>query len=480
MSNLLAYNVILWLSLIALACGRSSKDDEGGGGASVSYQAVRGSIKSLTGSQSEMARWVLVFIERDTGVSRVVDVDLAGNYELPRLAMNVPQTIVLLDPQYRLSAVLSHPGETPGTVRQFFTLRSGLMPTLVHAGPIVQFADVSQIAFTRDVAADADFDSIPDGLDTSGEAAANSSELWREGFTSTFLTDTQSTTDTDRDGILNSVDPDIDGDGLVNWVDSDDDGDGIIDIFDADANGDGVLDAVQWTGDAYFGSGLASAAVQVLQQVQEDGTLRTSLLFTGRLLWDIIPDAVSVRGPGVLLDSANAVLVDPVSGVAAEQPWDRTLADDGLNEDGSAGDGVFARKVVLAAGKAPKPNQMLFLQLEKKEGEKKILTEFPHTFPNISTAAIAGSYAVTKREVTLAGTPFKGIEDFNWAVHIYDEDGIKVFSSEPVTGNTSTYTIPDAVIEEGIDYTAVIVASSLDRIPSYPAWIIRSATFKLE
>lgn len=480
MSNLLSTSVILWLSLMAWACGRSSGDDEGGGGgAVVSYQAVRGSVKSLTGSQSEMARWAVAFIERDTGVTRVADVDLAGNYELSRLAISAAQTIVLLDPQYRLAAVLSHPGETTATVRQFFTLPSGLMPTLVHAGPILQFADASQISFTKDIAADADFDAIPDGVDTSSELVG-SSELWG-GFTSTFhLMDTKSNVDTDRDGTLNTTDADIDGDGLVNWVDSDDDGDGIIDIFDADANGDGILDSIQWTGDSYFGSGLASAAVQVSQQVQEDGTLRTSLIFTGRLLGDIIPDAITVRGPGVLLDSASAVLVDPASGVATEQPWDRTLADDGLNEDGAAGDGVFARKVILATGKAPKPNQMLFLQLETKEGQKKILTEFPYTFPNISTAAIAGTYAVTKREVTLAGSPFKGIKEFNWMVHIYDQDGIKVFSSEPVSGATATYTIPETVLEDGVSYTAVIVASSLDRIPSYPAWIIRSASFKLE
>ncbi len=478
MSNLLLKLTMVLASLVALSCGRSSgEDDEGGGGGTAyQYQAMRGSIKSLTGSQSEMARWALAFIERDTGVTRVADIDLAGNYELTRLAINAPQTVVLLDPQYRVAAVLSHPGETTGTVRQFFTLPFGVLPTLVQSGPIVQFGDLSQIAFTKDVAADGDFDTIPDGMDTSSELT----ELW-SGFVSAFnLADAKNTVDTDRDGVINLYDPDIDGDGLVNWIDSDDDGDGILDIFDADANGDGILDSLQSAGDQYFGSGLAFAVVQVAQEVQTDGTLRTKLIFTGRLMGDIIPDAVTVRGPAALFDGANALLMDPTSGATVEQPWDKTLADDGLNEDGAVKDGIFARKVILAPGKAPKPNQMVFLQLESKDGKKKVLTEFPFTFPNVSTAAIAGSYALTKKEVTLAGAPFKGIKDFNWTVHLYDRDGIKAFSSEPISGNKTTYIIPDDVMEVGMAYTAVLVASSLDRIPSYPAWVLRSASFKLE
>ncbi|MFY7928911.1 MAG: hypothetical protein ACOVS5_08560, partial [Oligoflexus sp.] len=56
---------------------------------------------------------------------------------------------------------------------------------------------------------------------------------------------------------------------------------------------------------------------------------------------------------------------------------------------------------------------------------------------------------------------------------------IKVFASEPIDGTTPTYTLPEGVIDAGKSYTARLVATAIDRIPSFPSWVIRSASFAL-
>jgi hypothetical protein len=96
------------------------------------------------------------------------------------------------------------------------------------------------------------------------------------------------------------------------------------------------------------------------------------------------------------------------------------------------------------------------------------------------TGVITGTYTVADKKVKLAGSPFGTVVDYQWSVHIYDAAGIKVFASEPISGTNDTYTLPSGATDGGGTYTARIIATAIDRIPSFPSWVMRSASFNLQ
>jgi hypothetical protein len=420
---------------------------------------VSGTVRSLTGSQNEMASWVVVMLQKDQGQALVDEIGPIGNYEIRGVSIDLPHTMVLLDPQYRFSAILTYPGSAAGTVYQYFTLTSAEIPTLVHNGPVLSFTVTDNISWDSHEAVDTDSDLIPDGQ-----------EVALRGW---------GLADTDGDGVDNADDPDIDNDGIPNWFDSDDDGDGVADVFDTDANGDETPDLAQNVGDIHFNENLSYIMVQVTQDVQADSSLDTQLLLTAKTHETFQGQGIRVRGPDFLFDEAVAASVSTDTGETVTSAWDQTLLDDGLNEDGGAGDGIYGRKIVLASGIAPKAKQVVFFQVARGEGDNVTYDEFPYMFPNLTTGVVTGSYDSAERIVTKSGSPFGSTTEYQWSVHIFDANGVKVFSSEPLVGSESTYTIPAGTLDTSQSYTAKIIANSLARIPSYPSWIIRSQSFDL-
>ncbi|MFW7378856.1 MAG: hypothetical protein ACOH5I_08620 [Oligoflexus sp.] len=443
------------------ACRGQSGDPFASGSAAGQVTTLTGSVRSITGSQNEMANWVLVMMERDTGVSRVNEIGPVGNYELKGINVQQPHTLLLLDPQYRFSAILTYPGELENTVLQYFTMVGERLPTLVQNGPVINFTDTEQIFWENNFASDSDGNLIPDGLEIS-------------------LLMTQDIADSDGDGINNWEDPDIDGNGIPNWFDSDADGDGIADIFDADANGDELADITQTEGDVYFETGLAYILAQVTQDVQADGSLATTLLLTTKIHENLASQEISVRGASSLFTGAVAVKAAETAGSEQTSTWDGLLHDDGQNEDGAAEDSVYARQVRLAAGVTPQANQVLFFRVSYGEGESQYYDEFPYTFPNVTTGVISGSYDPVEGIVSKSGQPFGTVTTYSWSVHIFDASGVKVYSSQPLAGADNQFTIPPGVLGSSQTYVAKVVASSLARVPSYPAWIIRSESFDLQ
>lgn len=456
--RLIKRKMLFGLLLLVAACGRKDKGDESSATAvSASSLTISGSIKSVAGIQSEMNQWVVALVNTATGVTRLGIVNAVGNYSIENVEQNQKYSIVILDPQFRLSAVLSYAGAATAQVRQFFKITGDQLPTLVHNGPICNFTDSTNISWQDDWAFDTDGDLIPDGQETA---------LLAEG-------------DVDGDGLANTADNDIDGDGILNWFDSDDDGDGLPDVFDADSNGDGINDLSQSTGELYFTQDLQYTAVQVVQEVLDDGSLRTELLLTTKLQ-GAVPTSLNVRGASALFEDAAAVRTDPTTAAESTAAWDLTLADDGANEDGASGDKTYARRVRLADGKLPKNKQTIFFQFATTSNGTTLTNEYPFTFPDVTAGAISGAYNADTRTVTLSGTPFGTITQYKWSVHVYDSNGIKVFASAPVDGSaTSSYVLPDGVLESGSTYTARIIATTPERIPSFPSWVIRSAHFSL-
>ncbi|MBC7661896.1 MAG: hypothetical protein H7249_19565 [Chitinophagaceae bacterium] len=454
------------LALLLAACGSGGSKDSSSSPAPSGVAAVgseitvTGSIKSVSGSQSEMKDWVIAMIDYDNSISSVGVVNAAGNFSLPNVLSSERYTLALLDPQYKLAAVLSSLAEDNKSDKQVFRLSGTQLPTLVNNGPVINFTSASGIAWEAVRAKDSDGDGIPDGREAS-------------------LANAVAPIDTDGDGVANATDPDIDGDGLINVLDLDDDGDKLADAFDTDSNGDLIADTSENNTDLYYPALIDFGSIQVVQDTQADSSFVTSLLITSKIQKQT-PSALKMRGPTSLLEGSQSVRVNPDTGDAITTTWDNALLDDGLNGDGAAGDGTYVRRVQLATGKIPRAQQVMFFQFyDEVVGTGTRIRELPFMFPDVVTGAISGTYTAATRTVTLVGAPFNSVKTFKWTVDVYSSSGAKVFVSEPIDGAATTYAIPASVMEAGSTYTAKITATTPERLPSYPAWIVRSASFNL-
>ncbi|MBF0440656.1 MAG: hypothetical protein HQK54_02010 [Oligoflexales bacterium] len=444
------------------------------------YQNMKGSVKGETGTQTEMANWVVVFVERDTGICKVSEVDRIGNYEIKGLAINRVQTLILLNPDYKLESVYAKIVGNASQVLQYFVLGGDRIPALIQAGSRVEFTQSSAVAYDSRLTPSAGNDGIPNGMrpdilrmNSNNQKGVNKS-LSLAGA------------DDDANGIPYDFDPDIDNDGIVNWFDSDVDGNTTIDPFDPDSNGDDVLDTLESNTTAYFREGVEFFVTQVINETQTDGTTKTSLVFSTKVRGDAIFDEVKIRGAANLFDGSAMSIINASTGQKSLQAWNRTLADDGLNGDESAGDGIFSRTVELGSEKSPSPNQLVFLQIQKTVAENTISWEYPYMFPAMIPGSVTGTWDEASRTITIGGDLFKSyldstpIDNFYWSMHVFNSDGIKVFSSDSIPGTETTYVLPANARSKGGTYTAYIIAKSLAKVPGYSTWILKSASIDLK
>lgn len=474
---------ILLSALVALVlgCGGAGKKKSSGGGGSVS--TVTGSIIGQTGRATGYEGWMVVLIDKASGESRIGEIDAKGLYELKNVSSGHTFTIILLNKEFRVSSVLSMiAANQEGMVKQYFKIIGSSIPTIVHKGQNCEFSDETQVQLQSDVAGDANTDGIVDGLDNVGESdlSADSASVVPSGISFSLAT-----ADTDGDGIANNEDPDIDGDGLANWFDDDDDevADSY-DVFDLDANDDNILDAAQKIGDHYFKEYAEYIAVQHFVQLGDEP--RNFLKFSVKLQSGVAPESVRVRGSATMLDEAQIAEENEDGEIEAGDIWDRLLNDDGLSQDGSAGDGLYSIKVELQPDQAPANRQVMFIQLGFGGSTNEWFREFPYTFPTFDIGTIEATYNDGDLEISKSGDPFgenssgDAIEDYMWSVSVYNTEGVIVHSSETMAGTTESYTLPDDILEDGEEYTAKIFAQSLDRVTGYPAFVVESEAIDLE
>lgn len=427
---------------------------------------VFGAITQKTGAQNAMKGWAVASFERDTGIARVGEVNDAGLFTLQKVRSSSKQTLALFTPDYILHSVLSIPA-TASTVKQFITMNSEILPLLINNGPILSFQNYDGLTIAGDVAADADGDGIPDGAkDIQGLSLAAPAKA-----------------DTDRDGIFNDRDPDIDGDGVINVLDPDDDGDGVFDAFDGDANADYTADTTpgQENTDLYFKEGVEYISVQYEQTPKDNGTTETTLKFLTKVRNDVTPNTVQIRGAPTLLNSSTFQVADANSGIMIDQPWNRLLSDDGVSEDANPKDRIFAKRVRLADGVAPRSYEAVFFQLSFGPVAKPYFVEFPYVFPNLKPAAINAVYEAHRRIVILVGKPFGAtVQDFVWIINLYNEEGVNVWNSQAVSGTTTEFGIPENQFEAGKSYKFDVVCQSLDKIPGHPSYVIHSLKIPAE
>jgi len=438
---------------VVASCGRhGSSDDEGGGGAfSGNMQDIVGTVTSQSGTPSQMRSWVVALVEASSRVVRTAAADVSGVLRWQKVSLDSVQTAVLLSPDYLLQSIMSIPSTKVNTVKQYFQIQGTMLPQLVQRGPAISFQTLSGITLSDVYTADSDGDGDPNGTDALG-LVGDEYNL--------------ATIDTDRDGIPNEFDGDIDGDGIANSFDNDDDGDGVDDVFDSDANGNLVTDTQEDNGESYYSQGIDYFAVRY-----EQGPSSNTLLFIVKVKDGVTAESVKIKSATSLTDGSQAIAADGTTSA-----WDLTLADSGVSFDGAEKDQLYARKIQLASGKAPRANQVMFAQVTIGSGSSAFTLEYPWMFPNISMGSITTSYNSSTRVVTLAGDPFgASYQDFYWSMTLLNSDGIKVYESAPRSGGTRTLTIPANIMQSGASYTYEIVAQTRDRVPGMPSAAVRSA-----
>ncbi len=417
-------------------------------------QDVTGSITSQTGSQAQMEDWVVTLLERDSGTARVAVGDASGNLKFSKVSLAAVQTAYLLSPDFLVQSVISLPSLTANTVKQYFTLNKTILPRIVQKGSVINFQSTDAITIQSQNTTDTDGDGVPDGM---ASLALDNLDLSGFGL---------STVDTDKDGLINESDSDMDGDGLPNVIDSDSNGDGIIDALDADANSNKIADNQERVSPQHFAVGVEYVAAQYI--VSSTGS---TVRFVTKVRDSIAPTSVKIRGAKSLLDSSTYIKTDLTSGGS----WDLSLVDDGANDDGASGDGIYARTVALASGKSPRGNQVVFFQLAMGTGADAFTAEYPYLFPPLTPAIPTTSYDATTRTVTLAGDPFgSSVSGFVWVVSVANSSGRVVYEGPAVSGSTRTFVIPSNIMQSGQTYSYFASAQTLDKVTGYPAIVVRS------
>jgi hypothetical protein len=472
---------LLVLVVLVSGCGQA--------GLNSSYSAgeladVRGSLVASSGDQGNLVNWVVVMMERDTGVSRVGVVNAAGIYSFSNVNMSAPHTLVLLTPDFKFSSVLAITGAFSGTIRQFF-MPQEIIPKLIHRGEVLTFFSEDGLSITSDIAADGDSDLIPDGLDPD---VVGLRDLGLEEMMSSpqGLQLIASGHDFDLDGVADINDPDIDGEGIPNWFDTNEDGDEFLDVFDGDANGNIVMDSSEQYGSLYFKDGIDFMSVQVERSIGTTGAVTSTVTIAADLMDGITPLAVDIRGAPSLFNGAsinNITTNDDGLEEIISGAWDKRLLDDGLSNDNSANDRVFGRKVVLQTSKQPTANQVMFLRLAFGSSSSFWFKEYPFIFSDLTLANIVASYSSSLRRVSLSGTPFGSVTSYQWYVDVrgtitdgdVETTGIIHTSSAIDAVSTKNYTIPADTLESGGSYTVTIRAQALDQIPGAPSYTVKSA-----
>ena len=454
----LIIGVLTFLAQAVAACGGAGGSGSTSGSSSAALygsSTISGSIAGQSGGQSRMAGWVVVLTERDTGVSRVGEVNTSGIFTITGVQPSLPHGLTLLSPDYLVRGVFSVPSETSAKLRTFFTMTQANLPRLIHRGYVVAPQSLDGISLTSNTVADADGDGAPDGTPSLGLVTLSSVDL-------------------DQDGIVNDIDLDIDGDGLMNFFDSDDDADGTLDVLDSDANGNLVVDVAEPYSDQNFRLGIEYLAASVEVHPVSGGTTKTYLNLVAKVRSGVSPISVQVRGPLALLNGS----VIEASGSIPESAWDKLLSDNGTSEDGFSGDLIYAKKVLLGSGKQPRPFQSLFLQLGFGSMEAPVFAEFPFTFPAVDLGTLTFTWNGPTRTVAKASSsdPFGHLTSYSWAVAITDVNGVKIYESPLEEAAGESIVIPDRLLDTGSVYTFEATAQLLDRIPGYPAFVVYSAS----
>lgn len=456
------------------------------------FRNIRGSITSQSGSQGDMAGWVLALIDKESQIARLAEIDNAGLFVFSHVFLKLEYTLALLSPSLVLRAVLSHPNPAdPTKIGQYFKITNGtVLPRIIQKGLVITWQETANINMLGIEVSDTDGDGVPEevysSLNTSSALLLHEEkEILQEGDKEEKHM-TLTGQDADLDGINNELDSDIDGDGLINIFDHNDDGDvntngiALIDEFDTDANGDLIADLLQERNSNYFSRGAKWIVLKYeLIPGSGSGVFNRYLTFVTKVHPELPkkPQSVQIRrNPSFpLLDDASIETIN-ADGQIVPLAWDGLLLDDGQSEDGGAGDGIYARRLKLKAGSTPTTNQVVSFQYFYGAWAQ----EFLYTFPPVSPLSPTPSYDSVSRSIIFnsSDSPFGTSTDFVWIIVVFevqeDDSNKVVYTSQPIIGSELGFTLPDNIMEVGNVYRYKVIAQSQEKITGFSVYKIES------
>lgn len=443
------------------------------------YADRSGYVTAQGSSQDALSGWVLALVDANSGVSRIASINEQGVFTLPHTFDNLLYTLVLMSPSLSLRAVLSQPFTgKDGVVDQYFTIDPGVntLPPLILQGNVLQWLDTTGISLSGRETIDTNSNSIPDGIEST---LGGTTALTLAGV------------DTDQDGIDNTLDPDTDGDGLIDIIDPDDDGDSTEeaandDVFDSDSDGDLISDTKTQFSDLRFTRGAEFIAMRSDWITPSSGIGWTLKLLFQLKQYTEQPEAIQAvkvfKTDLVSLFSSSNVDTTDSEGNTTSTPWDGTLTDDSLSEDGGSEDGLWGKYITLATNKSPAANQVFIYQIEYAGGWAE---SFLYTMPAVTPASFVPSYDATTRTITLRGIagsePFVSQTGYSWIVRLYEVNtsnanlSTQVWTSSPAAGSTTAITLPEYLLESGKSYKFSVTAQGAERITGYPSVTVSSA-----
>jgi len=439
-----------------------------------SSNPVVGSISAADETGENIDGFMAVLVERDTGISQVTAVKGGtisfGNFEEDRA-----YTIVLLDRDFKINAILSMPTVAAhDRVLQYFHIHGDQLPPLEKHGPIVRFKDiVDEVAMTEDWAFDPNANGIPLALDPSDSIPET------EQVTPTSLAQSEDI-DSDGDGIPNRIDFDIDNDGLINWFDTNMDNSGPQDVFDPDADSDAYLDN---NGDTtlknQYKEHIEFFAVTVDNMELTD--LRFSQLIVQTKLRSPVQNVRILAPSGLMQDSTyhRPYHLERCSFYPTSRPYDLTLFDDGCSEDGAPKDSHFGSSFILSGESIPQDQQAIFLRLEIQPNR---FQYFPYVFSKVDNLTIPFPITFNSDTHTFTNHSDETTPPFKWEVKIFNDHDEQIWSSEPQDNTVTSVAIDlrEAVMiyeeaeNEGYTLIAIGFAYSLDKVPGIPSYVRRS------
>ena len=419
---------------------------------SISLKNITGSIKSSTGRQSDTAGWTILTLERESQVARSALIGDNGNYSIENLRADRARTIALLSPDHLLRSILSIPTSTPTKINQYFRATPEQFPPLFERGPIVVFGELNGIDAVDDSIASDRGNGVPNaayGDNGYGLVGGNPSSV-------------------------------VDLTGLPPVLNPDRNANGTLDIFETDVDNNQRPDASENHGPNFFTEGLTYAAVQYELSSVTNGTETAQVVFSARLQQDATATDIKITGSTNLTSGAT------VTGGSSPGAWDGTLLDDGTNEDGIAGDGIFARRVTLGSATRLKSYEVILFEPRRADGatlpaaQPLAGAKYPVTVPPLTLTAMSTPvWDSVTRTINRVGNPFGSITAYTWSVTVFDANGKPVYSSASIAGTEDSFVIPANATDASGSYTAKITAKCQEQVSGYSFFVVTSPSVSL-
>ena len=423
---------------------------------------LEGSISEHLGQQSALAQAQILLIDQSNGSHQRAEVNQLGHFKFQNVDPNKKYTLSVLSKDLQTVAVLVAPSKAKNHLAQYFSPKSGERLTLIKKGSIISFQDLNTVSLAEEVIHDRDANGLPDGIQqiTHGSPTQGQNLIsFRQKENHTLFS-----IDSDLDGIPNNLDHDIDGDQVLN-------------AFDPSTRAiqkgaeklslelDNQVIKVRWfavsqevnfTAEDRFQLNI-KVGVKLLVETKSGKAISKS---------EIEKIGVSIAGSSSLF--SNTELQANPSGI-----WTKELIDDGKNEDGNAGDLIFARLITLSPQLKPAPNSIIFFRVDSGVDKEQNSLEWSYPLADlIPKTPINAQYNPVSSTIRINSPPFPNTYTYHWLTEITrkvrNEHQVH-YKSQPLAATEFTHKLPEKTIEAEHIYQYRIRIFSIEPVLGYPS-----------